>query len=241
MLDIKEHGVDAGPVVICDTGSEDEDNYRFRLECELWFGCPITVIKSERYRDTIDVWETEKYISGIDGAPCSRELKFVPRVNFEGPTDIHVFGYAYDLNDRKRAKRLEAEISPLGGFVNPLIERHLTKANCRALLAGAGIEEPRTYAMGFPNANCLETGCGKAQSPRYWALFRKHFPARFARTAAVARKLGVRLVIMGQEKGPDGKRRNIRGYIDDIPLDHPTSEPVAPVCDLLCSVGAADL
>lgn len=240
MLDIKEHGVDAGPVVICDTGSEDEDNYRFRVDCGKWFGCPITVIKSKKYENTHAVWEGEKYISGHEGAPCSRELKFVPRLNFEQYGDINVFGYAYDLNDRKRSKRLEAEFLP-GCFVNPLIERHLTKANCLALLVGAGIELPRSYAMGFPNANCLQSGCAKAQSPRYWALFRKHFPERFARTAAVARKLGVKLCIMRQVKGPDGKRINIRGYIDDIPDDYPTTNPVAPVCDILCSVAGADL
>lgn len=239
-LDIQEHGVDAGPVVICDTGAEDEDNYRFRDECADWFGCEITVIKSEEYDSVFEVWEKRGYISGHAGAPCSGAMKFVPRLNFEEPGDINVFGYTADPSDRRRADRLEGEFRP-GCFSTPLIERDITKANCLALLEGAGIKQPRTYAMGFPNANCLEFGCAKAQSPRYWALYRQHFPDRFARTAALARKLGVQLAVMREEKGPDGERVVVRGYIDDIPDDFPTTDAIAPSCDLLCSINAKDL
>jgi hypothetical protein len=239
-LDIQEHGADAGPVVICDTGAEDEDNYRFRAECEEWFGCPITVIKSETYDSTFDVWSKRRYMAGHAGAPCSREMKFVPRLNFEQHGDINVFGYTADLPDVQRAERLADDFRP-GCFSTPLIEREITKANCLALLEGAGIKQPRTYAMGFPNANCLKYGCSKAQSPRYWALYRKCFPDRFAQTAALARELGVMLAVMREEKGEDGKRIVIRGYIDDIPEDFPTAEAIAPVCDLLCSINAKDL
>ena len=140
----------------------------------------------------------------------------------------------------KRAQRLASDFLP-GCFETPLIERDITKANCLALLESAGIELPRTYAMGFPNANCLKYGCSKAQSPRYWALYRLGFPDRFAQTAALARKLRVMLAVMGEEKGPDGERIVIRGYIDDIPQDHPTTNAVAPACDLLCSINAKDL
>lgn len=237
-LDIQAHGIDAGPVVCCSTGSEDDDNHRFRADCEEWFGCPVTIIKSKEYEDTWDVWTKRRYMSGIKGAPCTGELKFVPRLNFERPTDIHIFGYTADEGDKKRAKRLRGEIR---NFETPLIKRGITKANCLALLEGAGIALPRTYAMGFPNANCLKSGCVKATSPSYWALHRKHFPLGFARTAALARELGVRLVIMSRETGPDGKVRNVRGFIDDIPDDHPTTNAIAPACDLLCSINAKDL
>lgn len=240
MFDIKAHGAGAGPVVICDTGAEDEDNHRFRRDCEKWFGCEVTVIRSPEFEDTWAVWEKRRYISGIAGAPCTGELKFVPRLNFERPGDIHIFGYTADQHDKKRAQRLKGEFLP-GCFETPLIQRGVTKANCLALLGGAGIEQPRTYAMGFPNANCLKSGCAKAQSPDYWALHRKRFPEGFARTAALARELGAKLAIVGREIGPDGKPRNIRAFIDDIPLDQPTTNPIAPTCDLLCSINAKDL
>jgi hypothetical protein len=211
-LDIEEFGVDAGPVVICDTGAEDEDNLRFRAECEAWFDCPVEVIKSEKYDDVFDVWQSVRYMSGINGAPCSREMKFVPRLNFERPTDIHVFGYTADPLDKKRADRMrEGEIIPLGGMATPLI------------------------AMGFPNANCLQRGCVKSTSPSYWALFRQRFPERFAATAALSRELGARLVILSRERLPDGRYRNIRGFIDEIPLDQPTTNPIVPDCDFICS------
>jgi len=239
-LDIQKYGVEAGPVVICDTGAEDEDNYRFRAECEAWFGCSVTVIKSEEYESVFDVWQKRRFMSGQNGAPCTKAMKFVPRLNFEEYGDIHIFGYTADLNDVKRAYRLTGEFRP-GCFETPLISRDITKANCLALLEGAGIEQPRTYAMGFPNANCLQFGCVKAQSPRYWALFRQQFPDRFERTAVLARELGVKLAQMGEEKGKNGERIVIRGFIDDIPADFPTTDAIAPTCDLLCSINAQDL
>jgi hypothetical protein len=230
-LDIQEHGIEAGPVVCCSTGAEDDDNHRFREDCAKWFGCEVTIIKSEKYADTWDCWTKRKYMSGIAGAVCSGELKFVPRLNFELPTDIHIFGFTADASDQRRAERLRGEFSPLGGICTPLIQRGITKANCLALLEGAGIALPRTYALGFPNANCLKSGCVKAQSPNYWALHRLHFPEGFAKTAALARSLGVRLAKIGEE----------RVFIDDIPADWPTVNPIAPTCDLLCSIHAKDL
>ena len=142
-----------------------------------------------------------------------------------------MFGYTADPNDVRRAERLRGEFSPLSELVTPLIAHSISKANALALIERAGIRPPRSYAWGFPNANCLESGCGKAQSPRYWALHRKIKPKGFAETARIARKFGVRLAVLNGE----------RIYIDDIPADYPTTEPVAPACDLLCSINAPDL
>ena len=230
MFDIRAYGIDAGPVVTCSTGSEDDDNKRFRADCEPWFGCDVEVIKSEKYTSTWDVWEKRKYMAGHAGAVCTGELKFIPRLNFELPSDIHVYGYTADASDINRAKRMR-ETYPLMNVVTPLIDKGISKANCLALLQGAGIELPRTYAMGFPNANCLKSGCCKAQSPNYWALHRQEMPEGFAKTAAIARKLNVRLARIGDE----------RVFIDDIPADHPTTNAIAPSCDLLCSIHQEDL
>jgi hypothetical protein len=80
--------------------------------------------------------------------------------------------------------------------------------------------------MGFQNANCLKSGCVKATSPDYWALYRKHFPDGFAKTAATARELDVRLCRI------DGERR----FIDEIPADQPMTAPIVPACDFLCHI-----
>lgn len=217
-------------MMTCATGAEDEDNLRFRVDCEAWFGMAVETIGNDKYQDTWDVREKRGYMSGIAGAVCTREMKVLPRMEFCLPSDIHIFGYTADANDIARADRLR-EAYPLMNVVTPLIERGVTKDACLALLEGVGIAPPRTYAMGFPNANCLRSGCCKAQSPNYWALHRKMFPEGFAKTAAIARKLGVRLA----------KIKGDRVFIDDIPEDWPTRDAIAPRCDLLCAITQNEL
>ena len=206
-----------------ETGSEDIDNQRFMRDCELWFGKTVEVLSNPKYADTWDVWESKKYISGIAGAPCTGELKVAPRIAAQQPGDTHIFGYTADTADVKRAAMLREHWPDLI-VETPLIERGIDKAACLALLASAGIEPPRTYAMGFPNANCIP--CCKATSPSYWALVRKHYPEQFERMAKLSRKLGATLTRL------DGER----AFIDEIPLDHPVTDPIAPACDMLCQL-----
>lgn len=215
-------------IAYCETGAEHVDNERFLLDCEDAFGWDVVRLKSTKYRDTWDVWERERYISGVNGAPCTRALKTKVRQEFERPGDVHVFGYTADKRDAARAEALRENWPDLQ-IETPLIERGLTKAACRAMLAGLGLHEPITYKLGFPNANCIP--CGKSQSPAYYALVRKHFPPFFNRLATLSRELGARLVRI------DGERR----FIDEIPLDYPVTEPLVPDCDLLCQIAEHDL
>jgi len=217
-------------VAYCDTGSEDEDNSRFLSDCERWFGQSVVRLQNDKYRDTWDLWERRGYMAGINGAICTGEFKFAPRLDFQRPSDIHVFGYTADKADIKRAERLR-ETYPEMSIVTPLIDQGITKDICRVSLKIAGIAEPRTYAMGFPNANCLKSGCCKSTSPDYWANHRKWFPEGFAETARIARKLGVRLARIKGE----------RVFIDDIPSDWPTQNAEAPPCDFLCQIISEDL
>lgn len=214
--------------VHCATGAEHPDNDRFERDCAAWFGRQVITLRSDEYADTWSVWESERYISGTEGAPCTRALKVEPRLDFQRPDDIHVFGYTADSNDQRRAKRMR-EAYPELEIKTPLIDRGVTKAACLAMLERAGIRPPLTYALGFPNANCLP--CGKATSPDYYQLIRKHFPDRFDRMAKLSRELGVRLCRI------DGERR----FIDEIPADWPTTNPIAPACDFLCQIAESDL
>lgn len=217
-------------IAYCETGSEDEDNARFMADCVRWFNAPVTSLKSDEYADTWDLWTRRRFMSGPKGAICTGELKVAPRLDFQRPDDVHVFGYTADRNDVARAKRMR-ETYPELTIRTPLIDKGITKAACLAMVASAGIALPRTYAMGFPNANCLRSGCVKATSPDYWALHRKCFPEGFARTAAIARDLGVRLARIHDE----------RVFIDDIPADWPTLNPIAPACDFLCHLAEQDI
>lgn len=215
-------------IAYCETGSEHPDSERFLLECEQWFGIPITRIKSETFSNTWEVWEKRRYLAGINGAPCTVELKVSPRLAFQRPTDTHVFGYTADKSDADRADRFRNNYPELL-VETPLIEKGLVKESCLAMIAGAGIKPPIMYELGFHNNNCIP--CVKATSAAYWALIRKQFPETFERMVKLSRELDVRLCRLKGE----------RAFIDEIPLDHPTTNPIAPACDFMCHLAEQDL
>jgi hypothetical protein len=215
--------------IYCDTGAEHSDNTRFMEDCRIWFGKSfIRVLKSDEYQNTWDVWEKTRWLAGIDGARCSTELKIKPRLAYQGPHDIHVFGYTSDTEDIARSERLRRNYPELT-IETPLIERGVTKAACLDILIRAGIKPPIMYGLGFHNNNCIP--CVKATSASYWALIRKCFPDEFRRMAKLSRELGVRLCRINGE----------RAFIDEIPLDHATTDPIQPSCDFLCHIAEQDL
>lgn len=214
--------------VYCETGAEHPDNERFLADCERWFGQPVTRLHSDEYADTWDVWTRRRYLAGNRGAPCTVALKVTPRLLFQRPNDIHVFGYTSDKADAERANRLRKNYPELT-IKTPLIERDLTKAAVLHMVRRAGIALPPMYAMGFHNNNCIP--CVKATSPDYWALVRQQFPAQFERMAKLSRELDVRLCRLG------GERR----FIDEIPADHPTTNPIQPACDFLCHIAEYEM
>jgi hypothetical protein len=210
-------------IVRCETSNEDPDNYRFEADIMKLLNRSMTLLHSDEYADVWDVWQKRRYMSGIKGAPCTAAMKIAPRLAFQLPTDLHVFGYTTDREDIDRFERLK-ENFPEMSVRAPLIEQGVTKAACLALVERWGVKLPRSYAMGFPNANCLGTGCVKATSPDYWSLYRFCFPEKFARTAEYAREIGARL----------SRINNERIFIDEIPADWPMTNPIVPACDFLC-------
>ncbi len=212
----------------CLTGSEHPDNERFAADCERWFGRPITRLKSERYSDTWDVWTRRRFLAGVNGALCTTELKIMVRLAYQRPDDVHVFGYTVDANDVARAERLRENFPELS-IRTPLIDRGLTKTACIEMVRRAGIAVPAMYLEGFHNNNCVP--CVKATSPDYWSLIRLRHPEEFWRMASLSRELDVRLCRI------DGERR----YIDEIPEDWPTGNPIAPSCDFLCAIAEFDM
>jgi hypothetical protein len=54
-----------------------------------------------------------------------------------------------------------------------LIENKLSKNECAGILAGAGIEIPMMYKLGYNNNNCI--GCVKGGAG-YWNKIRVDFP-----------------------------------------------------------------
>jgi hypothetical protein len=200
---------DAIPVH-CDLGdSVHVDSRRFIDDLEGWYGKPIIRIRSSRFANIDEVFERQQYLSGIEGAPCTRDMKFAPRMDFQLPSDTHYWGYTADLRDAKRFRDMKKNY-PLLKQCAPLIDIGMLKRDTHAYLAECGIRRPYVYEIGMPNGNCL--CCVKASSPNYWAHQRKHFPLVFARRAAQCRKYGARLT----------RIKRTRIFIDEIPLDWPT-------------------
>ena len=212
--------------VHCATGAEHPDSDRFEREWTERMGAPVTTLRSDEYADTWDVWERTRWLAGINGARCTGELKVAPRLAFQRPDDVHVFGYTADAPDVVRAKRLRETYWEMR-ISTPLIDAGLTKQAVLAMVESAGVRLPAMYALGFQNNNCIP--CVKATSPDYWALVRKTHPAEFERMAKLSRDLGVRLC----------RIRDERRFIDEIPADWPTTSPIVPACDFLCQIAEA--
>ena len=155
-------------------------------------------------------------------------MKVAPRLSWQRPTDVHVFGYTADANDVARAKRLRETYFEMR-IETPLIDRGITKAACIELVERVGIEVPAMYKLGFQNNNCIP--CVKATSPNYWALIRQEFPEQFERAAKLSRELGAKLCRID----------DVRRYIDEIPADWPTIDPIQPSCDFMCHMAEQDL
>lgn len=222
-LAMKHYSASRVELVRCGTSNEDEDNHRFERDAERWLGKRVTKLRSDKYESVWDVWTKRRYMAGIDGAPCTKFMKVMPRLAFQRPDDIHVFGYTSDKADVTRFRKLQETYFELTVRA-PLIEAGITKAATLKMIENAGLVLPRSYGMGFPNANCLKTGCVKASSPAYWSLYRRHFPDRFERTARLSREIGARLVRI------DGRRM----FLDELPHDWPVQEAIVPACDFLC-------
>jgi len=171
---------------------EDSDNLRFLRDCERWLGVDIESAINSKFPDcsATVVWQTERYMSGIHGAPCTRALKKRARQQWEQFTEVdyHVLGFTYD--EQKRYDRFI--LTERSNVLPILIDAKLTKQDCVDIISAAGLELPRMYSLGYPNANCI--GCVKATSPTYWNLVRATHPGEFNARARLSRQLGVRLV-----------------------------------------------
>lgn len=216
------------PVHIDMGASVDSDNHRFIDDLAVWFGKPITRIRSDKFANVDEVFEKRKFLGGQHGAPCTGEMKVAPRLDFQLPSDTHLWGYTADGRDVKRWANMR-ENYPLLKQEAPLIDRGVTKAGCHAILANAGIQPPRVYALGFPNANCI--GCSKSSSPGYWSAVRLHFPEVWARRVDQDQRFGRNKLELAGE----------RVCLDQLPADFPPRPSDQPRCDFLCQIAEQDI
>lgn len=210
----------------CIVREEHPDNDRFDADCEKWFGHPIVNVINEKYDGSIyEVFEKRKYISGIAGAPCTKLLKKKVREDFQKVTDIHIFGYCAEEQNRWDSFLDANNISA----VSPLIDRGLSHADCLSMVESAGIRLPAMYLLGYKHNNCI--GCVKASGQGYWNKIKIDFPEQFYRMSEVSRRIGARLIT------DNGKRK----FLDEITIgagDY-QSEPEIQ-CGIFCEMAKGE-
>ena len=208
-------------IVYCLVKEEHEDNLRFLKDCEKWFGQEIIILENETYQGScFNVFE-KNYFRTPSGSPCTRALKQQVRLKFQRPSDVIIFGFTAEEEDRlNRFIDNNNEIDVRA----PLIEQGLTKGEVLAMVQRAGIKLPIMYELGYEHNNCV--GCVKG-GMGYWNKIRKDFPDRFKQYADMEKRKGY--TILKDKNGPlylhdlDPNRGNIQ--------DEPKIQ-----CGILCEV-----
>lgn len=211
-----------------DTGSEHPDNERFMRDCEQWFGKEVNVLKSDRFKDIWEVFDSRQFLVSHQGAPCTSEMKKIPGEKIWSLGDVEVFGYT--VEEKGRVERFKIN-NPERKIECPLIDRGFDKADCLGMLERVGIEIPVMYQLGFRNNNCV--GCVKARDNLdYWKRIRKHFPDRFEWYARKERELDITINRITR----NGERNPI--FLDEIETGDPKGADPQISCGLFCMAEA---
>ena len=213
-LALDMHKPEDGEFIIgyCEVKEEHPDNMRFLKDCEDWFNHPVQIMGNDEYgRSIYEVFRRTRFLVGPSGAACTRLLKKDVRKKFEQPGDLQVFGYTAD--EEHRLNRF-FDSSPDAEVWVPLIDQGVTKQDCLALLAKAGIDLPAMYKQGYKNNNCI--GCVKGQAG-YWNKIRVDYPERFERMSQMEQHLG--RTICKREWKEDGQRQLERIPLRELPPD----------------------
>lgn len=211
---------------------EHPDNRRFADDCERWFGRPIMYLRDAKYgASAVKVFETVGYIKGPRGAACTTRIKRGVLRTFEQPGDVLVLGFTAEEQRRLDDWR---DAWPDRPIIAPLIDRGLTKEDCKAMVMRAGIELPMMYRLGYDNANCV--GCVKG-GIGYWRAIREDFPEQFERVARAEEKVaclhGENAYILRHQSGPlSGKRFPLR----ELPPGKAHRGETLPECGLFCEI-----
>lgn len=182
-LAIQIFGKENVTIYFLDTKNEDADTYRFKDDCERWYGIEIktfTVLSKEsNYQSIRDIWRKFKSLNVATGAICSTELKRKAMITIqkELPDHLQVFGYEFKKKEMNRALGMALN-NPDANAIFPLLMFAYDKPKCIEILKENNIEIPRAYEWGFHNNNCLETGCVQG-GIGYWQHMKVFAPHKF--------------------------------------------------------------
>jgi len=170
-------GPDSVRIVFIDTRNEDDDTYRFKKDCENWYGKEIETICTDKWDNIEDVWDHYLSLTVAGGAICSTELKREVRKVFQNKNKYSYQAFGYDINEIDRAKALRINY-PDSKPIFPIIYELMSKTESLKLLQKNNIIPPLSYQMGYSNNNCLKTGCVQG-GIGYWQKYKVDFPDRF--------------------------------------------------------------
>lgn len=237
-----------------DTHNEHPDTKVLKRECECIYGVPIMDCNSKGPYSPPGVWEHDRLLVSANGVNCSKVLKQVPgdalrkQLVREGFEVVEVFGF--NPEEAHRADNMVMNY-PERKFKFPLLENHLSKADCRAIVEGWGVLIPRPYLHGWANNNCWRTGCVRG-GIGYWQDIAATRPQVFAEMAGrehrYSRSRGRPVTILTTRKG--GRRRplflmpcadfpDVPRLLGEYPLQQEVEE--LPECNGHCSTEDVEL
>jgi hypothetical protein len=150
---------------------------------------------------------------------------------FEQPGDVLVLGYTAEEQDRLDDFQ---EAYPDRPCVAPLLDKGLTKDDCKAMVQRAGIRLPAMYEQGYENANCI--ACVKG-GEGYFRAIREDYPAEFEALAQVEEEIGPSAYILRYRSGP---LKDQRFPLRDLPAGRAVRNEKLPSCSLLCELAESE-
>lgn len=188
---IDMYGLDACRIIFIDTFNEDLDTYRFKADCEKWYGKNIETItevgENKKYESIQDVWFDHLSLNVANGAICSGELKRKVRVDWQKKNKYNHQVFGFDVDEPNRAKNIKKNY-PTAKPIFPLLMFGHNKKECIKLIEKEGIEIPNMYKFGFTNNNCFQTGCVQG-GVGYWQKIMKEHPKKWEAMAAIEHEL----------------------------------------------------
>lgn len=183
------YGLENIRLIFIDTFNEDEDTYRFKKECEEWYGKEIETITGvgDKYNSIQDTWYKHKSLNVATGAICSSLMKKRVREKWEKDNTWKHQAFGFELDEVKRAKSMSMNHSHTKPIF-PLMMYGYTKKDCITIVQEAGLEIPRMYQLGFLNNNCFQTGCVQG-GIGYWQKMKREFNDKFEAMAKVEHEL----------------------------------------------------
>lgn len=188
-------GVDRCRFIMIDTENEHLDTYRFKKDCEKWYGKKIETISFRDYdkfnyiNNIADVWMHHKSLNTATGAICSYVLKRKVREEWEKHNiyTYQVFGFEFENKEFKRALSMKINHNKVKPIF-PLLMLGLNKKDCIDLVLKSKIAPPYMYSHGFGNNNCFNTGCVQG-GIGYWQKMQREFPEQFNKMAEMEHTL----------------------------------------------------